>query len=180
LFFQKKKNTYNLFGDKMFCLCENENCRANTYVAASNGHIECLKYSHENGCPWDPETTYAAAITGHIECLKYAHKNGCPWHPRTTYSAACNGHLECLQYAHLHGCPWDPHTTYHAARNGYLGCLKYIFENCNIQWEDTKFEENTKYFSKETQDFIEHVKEDWKAGLNRAGRNIKSAQNKKV
>ena len=58
--------------------------------------------------------------------------------------------------------------------------LKYIFENCNIQWEDTKLEENFQNFSKGTQDYIENVKEDWKAGLNKAGRNIKSAQNKKV
>ena len=95
-----------------------------------------------------------------------------------TYVAAQNGHLECLQYAHLHGCHWHPETTRVAARNGHLECLKYIFDNCNIQWQDTKLEENFEDFSKETQDFIEHVKEYWKAGLNKPGRNVKSAQNK--
>ena len=69
---------------------------------------------------------------------------------------------------------------YTAARNGHLECLKYIFERCNIQWKDTKLEENSQNFSKKTQDFIEDVKENWKAGLNKAGRNVKSAQNKKV
>jgi hypothetical protein len=24
--------------------------------AAKNGHLECLKYAHEQGCPWDKNT----------------------------------------------------------------------------------------------------------------------------
>ena len=30
------------------------------------------------GCPWDKWTCRAAAENGHLECLKYAHENGCP------------------------------------------------------------------------------------------------------
>ena len=47
--------------------------------AAEGGHLECLKYAHENGCPWDEWTCSMAAFNGHLECLKYAHENGCPW-----------------------------------------------------------------------------------------------------
>jgi hypothetical protein len=47
--------------------------------AAAKGHIECLKYAHENGCPWKEDTCTQAALGGHIECLKYAHENGCHW-----------------------------------------------------------------------------------------------------
>ena len=43
------------------------------------GHLECLKYAHENECPWDKETCSSAAESGHLECLKYAHENGCHW-----------------------------------------------------------------------------------------------------
>ena len=43
-----------------------------------NGHLECLKYAHENGCPWDWIDLFYAAQSGHLECLKYAHENGCP------------------------------------------------------------------------------------------------------
>ena len=25
----------------------------NCYWAAKNGHLNCLKYAHENGCPWN-------------------------------------------------------------------------------------------------------------------------------
>ena len=46
--------------------------------AAFNGHLECLKYAHENGCPWTEYTCSHAAKNGHLECLRYAHENGCP------------------------------------------------------------------------------------------------------
>ena len=72
---------------------------------ARGGHLECLKYLHENGCPWDEETCRGAAYAGHLECLKYAHENGCPWDEDTCEAAANGGHLECLQYAHENGCP---------------------------------------------------------------------------
>ena len=49
-----------------------------TIIAARNGHLECLKYAHENGCPWDKFTCADAARNGHLECLKYAHENDCP------------------------------------------------------------------------------------------------------
>ena len=52
-------------------------------TAAENGHLECLKYAHEHGCPWDEETCAVAAENGQLECLKYAHEHGCPWDEET-------------------------------------------------------------------------------------------------
>jgi len=46
--------------------------------AAIYGNLNCLKYAHENGCPWNENTCCSAAENGHLECLKYAHENGCP------------------------------------------------------------------------------------------------------
>ena len=40
------------------------------YVASNNGHLACLKYLHENGCPWDSLSTCDTALNGHLECLK--------------------------------------------------------------------------------------------------------------
>ena len=71
----------------------------------ANGHLECLKYAHEQGCPWHEDTCTYAASNGHLECLKYAHEEGCDWDWRTCEYAAANGHLECLKYACAHGCP---------------------------------------------------------------------------
>jgi hypothetical protein len=69
------------------------------------GSLECLRYAHENGCPWHPMTTYAAAKSGSLEYLKYTHENGCPWDRWTTAHAAASGSLECLRYAYENGCP---------------------------------------------------------------------------
>ena len=52
------------------CKCPND--------AAKNGHLECLKYLHENGCPWDKWSCEFASKNGHLEILKYLHENGCP------------------------------------------------------------------------------------------------------
>ena len=97
--------------------------------AAMNGNIECLKYAHENRCSWDEDTCFYAAENGHLECLKYAHENGCPWDEDTCSHAAENGHLECLKYAHENGCPWSADTCKDAARNDHIECVKYAYEN---------------------------------------------------
>ena len=70
----------------------------------TRGHLDCLKYAHGHGCPWDTGTTRYTALYGHLECLRFAHEHGCPWDNRTTQNAAAQGHLECLQYALENGC----------------------------------------------------------------------------
>ena len=96
--------------------------------AAEGGHIECLKYAHEQGCPWNPDTCQAAASAGHLVCLNYAHEQGCPWNALTCHAAAYGGHLECLKYAHEQGCPWNTFTWRRAAEGGHIECLKYAHE----------------------------------------------------
>jgi hypothetical protein len=68
-------------------------------------NLECLKYAHENNCPWDEDTCKVAAEHRQLECLKYAHENGCPWNMWTCAFAALNGHLDCLKYACDNNCP---------------------------------------------------------------------------
>ncbi len=98
-------------------------------IAARNGHLECLKYLYENGCPFGKSVCVSAASNGHLDCLKYLHEQGCYLHVETTAYAARNGHLECLKYAHESGFPWDENTTAFAARKGHLECLKYAHEH---------------------------------------------------
>jgi len=102
--------------------------------AASNGHLDCLKYLHENGCQWYEDTCSHAALNGHLDCLKYAHEQGCSWNEDTCAFAARNGHLECLKYAYEQECPWDEWTCANAALNGHLDCLTYA-HNKGCQWD---------------------------------------------
>ena len=134
-------------------VCNDKTCYQSTYVAAKNGHLECLRYAYETGCPWSPCTTYAAAYNGELECLMYAHDSpgaSCEWHPRTTYAAAGNGYLECL---------------------------KYIYENCGdvATWKNARLKNDFYEFSREIQDYINSVRENWKSGLNRPGMRTKTA-----
>ena len=46
--------------------------------AAYNGHLECLKYAHENGCPLDEDTFENADFYEYLECLNYLIEKKCP------------------------------------------------------------------------------------------------------
>ena len=70
----------------------------NDYVVFSD--LECLKYLHENGCPWNEEVCCYAASGGHFEILIYLHENGCPRDRNTCSSAARGGRFEILNYLH--------------------------------------------------------------------------------
>ncbi|AGO84450.1 Ankyrin repeat domain containing protein [Pandoravirus salinus] len=101
--------------------------------AAAHGHLDCLRYAHENGCRWDDVICTEAAAGGHVDALRYAHENGCPWDENTCANAAKEGHVDCLRYAHEHECPWDVWTWWNAARSGNLDCLQYAHEN-GLPW----------------------------------------------
>ena len=149
-----------------------------TMRTAIRGYKKCLQYAYEHGCPWHKGTTYCVAYPGgehHVWCLQYAHEHGCPWSSETTFSIAYGGYRECLQYAYEHGCPWDQNTTNAAAVRGKIRCLKYIYENCGnvVTWENSGLEKNFDEFPEKIQKYIESVREEWKAGRNHPGKNIK-------
>lgn len=68
-------------------------------------YLQCLKYVHENGCPWDSNLCTEAGQRGHLVCLTYAHEHGCPWNEKTYRATAEGGHIACLKYVHMNGCP---------------------------------------------------------------------------
>lgn len=100
-----------------------------SFLAAENGHLECLIQAHENGCIMDKFITREAAVNGHLDCLVYAHENGCELEKFVTIMAAENGHLDCLVYAHENGCVMDKFVAGAAAARGHLDCLKYAHKN---------------------------------------------------
>ena len=49
--------------------------------------------------PWDPTCCCIAAWKGHLDVLKYLHENGCAWDDeKTCKQAADEGHLHVLKY----------------------------------------------------------------------------------
>ena len=119
----------------LLILLHKQNNRRNEFttktsaLAAEGGNLDCLKYLHENGCPWDLDTPNMAGLNGHLDCLKYAHENGCPWNSSTTAHISNRGQFECLRYAYENGCPWEQSVTWNAAMVGNLELLKYTIEN---------------------------------------------------
>ena len=68
-----------------------------SYNAASNGHIECLKFSIRH-CPIHTYASTIAAINGHVDCLKFANENGSYIHINTLYAAIEFDRVECVKY----------------------------------------------------------------------------------
>ena len=53
---------------------------------ASNGHLKCLKYAHENGCPLSDSTCSNASNNGHLGCFIYSYQNGCQFNMMDAYT----------------------------------------------------------------------------------------------
>ena len=95
-----------------------------------------VKYCVANECPIDECACANAAEDGHLECLKYLHEEAkAPWDWRTAAWAAANGHLHILEY--LVERKYDKYDAYaceFAAENGHLDCLKYLHETAKAPW----------------------------------------------
>jgi len=107
-------------------------------MAAEQGNLEMVKYCVANKCPIGcirNPCAYAAS-GGHLECLKYLHEEvKAPWDYWTAVWAAENGHLHILEY--LVERKYDKYNgdaCKFAAKNGYLDCLKYLHETAKAPW----------------------------------------------
>jgi len=97
--------------------------------AAKYGNLECLIYLTEIGYKIDTYFDFGfdyASRYGKLECLRYLHEKGYPWSSETCKSAAAYNNLKCLKYAIENGCPYDEQAFECAIRNENLECLKYL------------------------------------------------------
>ena len=99
--------------------------------AIERGHLDVVRWGSERGCPWPPDACRLAALGGHLGILRLARDEGLPWSEETCMSAAEAGDVETLRYARLNGCPWDSRTTSSAAWGNNFEALKYVVgEGC--------------------------------------------------
>ena len=132
---------------------EEKKCKWNVgmiHVAARQGNLEMVKYCVANECFMDKETCAYAAENGHLEILKYLHEEAkAPWDSRTATFAAKYGHLHILEY--LVERKFDQHSEaacWCAAKYGHLDCLKYLHETAKAPWYSRAVEEA--YWRKQT------------------------------
>ena len=93
------------------------------------GHIDVLRWAHENGCPLDNGCLPFAAQGGHLATVQWLRANGCPWSLAVCNAAVIGqqgrpgeprawsgevkdvkGHVHVLRWVRKNGCPWDAGT----------------------------------------------------------------------
>ena len=106
-------------------------------TAASQGNLEMVKYCVANECPVDEWACAKAAQNGHLEVLKYLHEEGkAPWDFHTASFAADNGHLHILEYlVERKFDKYDEWACTLAAKFGYFDCLVYLHETAKAPWD---------------------------------------------
>ncbi len=106
------------------------------YRAAEQGNLERVKYCVANECPIDAIACTKAAKNGHLEILKYLHEEAkAPWDEYTATWAAGKGQLHILEY--LVERKYDEYgmlACERAAESGHLDCLKYLHETAKAPW----------------------------------------------
>ncbi|CAL6395950.1 unnamed protein product [Bathycoccus prasinos] len=121
---------------EMVKYCVANECPINTWAcarAAENGHLEVLKYLHEEAkAPWDYDTATRAAQNGHLHILEYLveRKYNKYYYYLACERAAEKGHLDCLKYLHETAkAPWDYRAVRDAHENKHPECLQYLLDN---------------------------------------------------
>ena len=120
---------------EMVKYCVANECPVDTYAcafAASQGHLECLKYLREEvKATWDSRTASFAAANGHLHILEYlVERKYDKYDEDACEFAAMNGHLDCLKYLHETAkAPWDEHAVRYAHRDNHTECLQYLLDN---------------------------------------------------
>ncbi|CAL6305957.1 unnamed protein product [Bathycoccus prasinos] len=138
---------------EMVKYCVAKKCPIYEYTcacAAGGGHLEVLKYLHEEvKAPWDFLTATWAARNGHLHILEYlVERKFDKYNERACERAAENGHFDCLKYLHETAkAPWDSEAVYYAHEKNHPECLQYLLDNNCPLPRDWRYEDGTLHTS---------------------------------
>ncbi|DBA00045.1 TPA: hypothetical protein N0F65_003711 [Lagenidium giganteum] len=99
--------------------------------AAHRGHLDIVKYFHEQDFPSSTDVMDVAARQGNLAIVEFLHRHrteGCTTNAMD--DAAEGGHLKVVRFLDTHraeGCTTSAMDS--AARNGYVAVVKYLHEN---------------------------------------------------
>ncbi len=151
----------SIWSFKLFKLCAHDGVvlgvKIRVDMQLNYGHIDCLRYAHENGCPWNENTCLNAALHGHLDLYTFMHMrmvvlgikirvdmqlNMDVWIVYAMLmrmvvlgmNSYVNMQLDMdiwIVYAmHMRMVvPWNETTCQYAAQHGRLDCLRYAHEN---------------------------------------------------
>ena len=70
---------------ELFSICKND--------------VLIIQWMRLNGCQWNTNICKYLALNGHLDCLSYAHENGCPWNRVDCLQKAReNNHLHIIEW----------------------------------------------------------------------------------
>ncbi len=109
--------------------------------AAKGGHLACLQYAHENGCPWkdsdegaegskhDAWICSSAALALTLDCLQCVVEQGAHLTTDVMWTAVDGCQMDKIRYLLAQGCPCDARATHSAAVQNSFDMLILLHEN---------------------------------------------------
>ena len=94
--------------------------------AASNGHLDVVKFLHSIGKDCTTNAMDDASNYGHIEIVKFLHSIGKDCTTKAMDWASKNGHLEIVKYLHSIGKEYTEWAMDWASENGHLEVVKFL------------------------------------------------------
>jgi len=100
--------------------------------AARNGHLKCLQLIVKHCENWDQsETVSLAASGGHLDCVRYLHENNFRLDSFSFQKAIINRRYHCIEYFFEKSCPISTSTIQAAIKIGDLNLVKRLSSSPN-------------------------------------------------
>ncbi len=117
------------------CGCKTKRLNSfNINLAARNGHMEVVKWLHNNGKSYSTRAMDLASRYGHLDVVKWLHYNGKRCTTNAMDWAAENGHLDVVKWLHNNRKRCTNDAMDWADENGHLDVVKFLYNNMYMNY----------------------------------------------